>query len=138
MRTRTALLLATSALLLAAAPSTARCLSYAPTQVTLRGELRMRTLPGPPLYKSIARGDRPENIYFLALPAPICVTGNPTSTLNPRSHAGLVEIQLVMPPEQGRRLVGTPVRATGPLLGAQSGAQRTPVVMSVKALVSDD
>ena len=121
-----------------ASESFARCLSYAPTRVTLRGELLERTLPGPPNYKSIARGDRPETIYFVDLDDAICVTGKRGGTLNKYSHAGLTEIQLVIPPEYARHLSRKRVRATGLLLGAQTAAQRTPVVMSVKKLVADD
>ena len=121
-----------------ASESFARCLSYAPTRVTLRGELQARTMPGPPNYKSIARGDRPETIYFVSLDDEICVTGRRGGTLNKRSHAGLTEIQLVMPPEYARHLSRRRVRATGLLLGAQTAAQRTPVVMSVKQLDADE
>ncbi len=138
MSTRFVSLLALCTALLAAASADARCLTYAPKKVTLRGELQARTMPGPPNYKSIARGDRPETIYFVLLREPICVTGNPRSTLNTRSHAGLREIQLVMPAEYVRHLARRRVRATGLLLGAQTAAQRTPVVMSVKSLVADD
>ena len=114
-----------------------RCLSYHPVQETLHGELTSRTLPGPPEYKSIARGDRPETIYFIALGEPICVTGDPRSAHNPRSHSGLTEIQLVVPSEFASDLLRERVRATGALLGAQTAAQRTPVVMTVKQLSAD-
>jgi hypothetical protein len=48
------------------------CYHYTPAPVELTGRLIQRTLPGPPNYQSIARGDRPQVVDLLILEAPIC------------------------------------------------------------------
>src|SRR5690242_10973548 len=48
------------------------CYHYRPAPVSLTGRLIRRTLPGPPNYQSIARGDRPQVADLLILDAPIC------------------------------------------------------------------
>jgi len=135
MRSRTSALLAVPLLLAAfSGDAAARCLAYEPARVTLTGEIEMRKLPGPPNYRSVARGDRPENVYFVKLEAPICVSGDPTSRLNSRSHAGLEEVQLIVSAVEGSAAAGRRVRISGTLSGGQGGAHRTPVLLTVKEL----
>ena len=124
------------ALLLTLAPLTAkaRCLAYEPSVVSLDGELQSRVFPGPPNYASIARGDYPENVLILALDREICVAGDPSSSRNSQSHYGLLEVQLVVPKDQARYLVGKRVRASGTLFGAHSGHHRTPIVLEVRSI----
>lgn len=112
----------------------ARCLSYGPAQVTLAGELTSRTVPGPPGYSSVARGDLPETILVLRLSAPICVSADTSSLTNSRSHAGLTEVQLVVEGLDYRTLLSKQVRVSGTLFAGQSGHHRTPVVLAVKSL----
>jgi hypothetical protein len=38
------------------------CLSYEPAVVTLSGTLVRKTFPGPPNYKSVKKGDKPEKL----------------------------------------------------------------------------
>lgn len=121
-------------LMLLASPATARCLHYEPSPVTLTGEVRSRTVPGPPNYSNIARGDIPEKIYLLELSEPVCVSGDPTSNLNNKSQADLTEIQLSIPAEKVRGLVGRRVQVSGTLFGAHTGHHRTPVVLRVSKL----
>jgi hypothetical protein len=102
--------------------------------VSLVGQLTSRTLPGPPNYTSLARGDLPETILVLILDAPICVSADPTSQRNAKSHSGIVEVQLSIPTSKARALVGKRVRATGSLFGAQTGHHRTAVLLQVTAL----
>ena len=111
-----------------------RCLKYEQTSVSLAGRLASKTLPGPPNYVSIARGDVPEIIYILHLDTPVCVLGNPSSRLNAKSHAGIKEIQLVTPGAKARSLVGKRVNASGTLFGPHSGHHRTPVLLRVTRL----
>lgn len=126
------LLLGLSALL--AAPAGARCLRHDPAVVTLEGTLESRSLPGPPNYVSIGRGDYPETVLFLILDEPVCVSGDPTSRRNGKSHAGVAEVQVQIPLARARSLVGKRVRATGTLSGAHTRAHRTPVLLSARTL----
>jgi hypothetical protein len=115
-------------------PAAARCLTYEPTTVTLIGELTSKTVPGPPNYVSIARGDLPEKIFILELAEPVCVSADPSSRQNSKSHAGVDEVQLSVPAEKARAYVGRRVRASGALFGARTGHHRTPVLLRVAKL----
>ncbi|MFQ5416195.1 MAG: DUF4431 domain-containing protein [Myxococcota bacterium] len=119
---------------LAAGGAEARCLRYAPTQVTLTGKLTQRTVPGPPNYLSVAQGDFPEMIIVLVLDEPICVTGNSSSTPSSQSHSKVEEVQLVVEGSAHLSLIDKGVRATGTLSSAQTGHHRTPVLLTVKGL----
>ena len=119
---------------LVAVDADARCLTYEPAQVSLTGKLEMRNVPGPPSYRSLARGDLPEVIYVLLLDEPICVNGDPTSVQNKLGHAKVDEIQLVVKASRARTHVGKRVRATGELSAGQGSHHRTPVVLTVKGL----
>jgi hypothetical protein len=134
MRTRSLSLLIVPLLVFAASNAGARCLSYEPKRVTLTGEIEMRKLPGPPNYRSVARGDRPENVYFVKLEQAVCVSGDPSSRLNSRSHAGIEEIQLIVSAVKGSAAVGKRMRISGSLSGAQSAHHRTPVLLIVKEM----
>jgi hypothetical protein len=124
------------ALCLALTPicASARCLSYEPAIVNLVGELRSAAFPGPPNYVSIAGGDYPETVFILKLDQPICVSGDPSSKLNSKSHSDLTEIQVVVAPDKVRSLLGKRVRASGTLFGAQSGHHRTPALLQVSSI----
>jgi len=121
-------------LVLGAADSEARCLSYEPAQVVLVGTLTARTLPGPPNYHSIASGDYPETVFVLKLDEPICVSGDPSSRLNRNGHSRITEVQLLTRGVDLKRFVNRQVRASGSLFGAHMGSHRTPVVLTVVGL----
>src|SRR5262245_44014336 len=53
-----------------------KCLSYEPTEVTLKGTLHAQVFPGPPNYESIKNGDRKETALLLKLSGNICTIGN--------------------------------------------------------------
>ena len=125
-------------LFLFSATAGARCLAYEPRSVTLTGEIEMRKLPGPPNYRSVARGDRPENVYFVKLEEAICVSGDPTSRLNSKSHAGVEEVQLILSAVKGSAAVGKKMRLSGTLSGAQSAHHRTPVLLTVKGMLPSE
>jgi hypothetical protein len=112
----------------------ARCLSYEPAQVTLVGILTSRTLPGPPNYQSIAQGDYPETVFVLKLNEPICVSGDPSSRLNRKSHSRVTEVQLLTRDVDPRRFLNKQVRASGSFFSAHTGHHRTPVVLTVAKL----
>lgn len=115
-------------------PAAARCLRYEPTTVTLSGELISRTVPGPPNYANIARGDFPETIFILQLAEPICVSPDPSSRQNSEGHAGVAEVQLSVAPVKARAWVGRRVRASGNLFSAHTDHHRTPVLLRVAKL----
>jgi len=119
---------------LGAADAAGRCYTYEPKQVTLVGTLVARTLPGPPNYVSVARGDLPESVLFLRLEEPICVSADPLSLRNSKGHAGITELQLVSIQREARKLLGKRVRITGSLSEAQGGQHRTPVLLAVRGL----
>jgi len=48
-------------------PAYPECLNYEPSVVKVRGKLVIRTLPGPPEYESMEKGDKPETYCFLLL-----------------------------------------------------------------------
>ncbi len=114
--------------------SAARCLPYEPDQVTLVGTLTSRIFPGPPNYHSIAQGDRPETIFMLTLDEPICVSGDPSSRLNSKSHSRVTEVQLVTRGLAPRRFLNKRVRASGSFFSARKGHYRTPIVLTVVGL----
>src|SRR6266550_1140421 len=66
------MLMAVGAHPVARAGLTDSCYHYRPSPVSLTGRLIRRTLPGPPNYQSIARGDRPQVVDLLILETPIC------------------------------------------------------------------
>jgi hypothetical protein len=119
---------------LGVADSAARCLSYEPAEVALVGILTSRTLPGPPNYHSIAHGDNPENVLFLRLNEPICVSGDPSSRLNRKTHSRVTEVQLIIRDVDPRRFLNKQVRVSGSLFNAHMPYHRTPVVLSVVKL----
>jgi hypothetical protein len=115
----------------------ARCLKFEPVSVLLKGTFVSKSLPGPPGYSSIAKGDFAERVLFLQLEEPICVKGNPESTYNSRTQTGVKELQLVVPLGQSMELVGKRVRATGTLFSPVTNGHRTKVLMTVKRLSED-
>ena len=116
------------------ADSGARCLRYEPAQVTLVGTLTSRILPGPPNYQSVGRGDYPETVFILKLDEPICVSGDPLSRSNSKSHSRITEVQLATRALDLRRFLRQQVRASGRLFNAHMRQHRTPVVLSVVSL----
>jgi hypothetical protein len=113
------------------------CLSYEPAVVTLSGTLVRKTFPGPPNYESVKKGDRPETSWFVDLPESVCVNEDRVDPdLNPK-QSGILEIQLVLQPEQyqqRKEMIGRKVVATGTLFGEHTGHHHTPVLLTVRTL----
>src|SRR2546426_3079144 len=70
------------------------CHHYRPAPVSLTGRLIRRTLPGPPNYQSIARGDRPQVADLLILDAPICTIPDYKNSPNTDAFQGQDTIQV--------------------------------------------
>ena len=113
------------------------CYHYTPAAVALTGRLAQRTMPGPPNYESIARGDRPEVVMFLILDTPICTIGDykdsPNSDAFPRQDTLQVRSTPATAP-QLRRLIGSRVTIEGTLAEWALGRDRTPVLVDASAV----
>jgi len=108
------------------------CHHYRPASVSLTGRLIQRTLPGPPNYQSIARGDRPQIVDLLILDAPICTIPDYKDSPNTDAFQGQDTIQVRRTESawrEGRRLSGGHVVVTGTLAEWALGPDRTPVVI---------
>ena len=108
------------------------CYHYRPAAVTLTGRLIQRTLPGPPNYQSIARGDRPQVVDLLILEAPICTIPDYKDSPNTDAFQGQDTIQVRRAEStwrEVRRLSGKRVVVKGTLAEWALGPDRTPVVI---------
>jgi len=108
------------------------CYHYRPASVSLTGRLIQRTLPGPPNYQSIARGDRPQVADLLILDHPICTIGDYKDSPNTDAFQGQDTIQVRRTEttwRDVRRLTGRRVVVTGTLAEWALGPDRTPVVI---------
>jgi len=126
-------ILATAGAPAPAPPSVAdSCHHYRPTSVSLTGRLIQRTLPGPPNYQSIARGDRPQVVDLLILDAAICTIPDYKDSPNTDAFQGQDTIQVRRAEStwrEVRRLSGQRVVVTGTLSEWALGPDRTPVVI---------
>jgi Domain of unknown function (DUF4431) len=113
------------------------CLSYEPAVVKLTGTLVRKTFPGPPDYKTVHSGDRPEAYWLLNLSRPVCVDQDKEQPdLNPAQN-NVQTIQLVVPAgfyKKYKYLVGRRIAVRGTLFGEHTGHHHTPVLLSVSAI----
>src|SRR6266404_4439420 len=103
-----------------------------PAPVSLTGRLIQRTLPGPPNYQSIKRGDRPQVVDLLILDAPICTIPDYKDSPNTDAFQGQDTIQVRRAEStwrEVRRLSGKRVVVKGTLAEWALGPDRTPVVI---------
>jgi len=108
------------------------CYHYRPASVSLTGRLIQRTLPGPPNYQSIARGDRPQVADLLILDHPICTIADYKDSPNTDAFQGQDTIQVRRTESTWRDvrlLTGRRVVVTGTLAEWALGPDRTPVVI---------
>ena len=108
------------------------CYHYRPASVSLTGRLIQRTLPGPPNYQSIARGDRPQVADLLILDHPICTIGDYKDSPNTDAFQGQDTIHVRRTAaawRDVRRLTGHHVVVTGTLAEWALGSDRTPIVI---------
>jgi hypothetical protein len=124
------------AIALVSAPAEAACLSYAgPAEIS--GTLIARTVPGPPNYESVRKGDRAERIWLVRLDHPACVDADPKGDGINEAADDLREIQLVLGKEaydRYRDLLNRHVAARGTLIGAHTGHHRTPVLIEIATM----
>jgi Domain of unknown function (DUF4431) len=115
--------------------TSAQCLKYWPTVVSVTGTLRSQTFPGPPNYESIKRGDRKERAIIVTLLAPACTSRNdpPQGLDDPETN--IREMQLVVTKSAHWKIVerrlGKRVVVTGTLFHAHTGHHRTKVLIYV-------
>ena len=109
------------------------CYHYSPAPVELTGRLIQRTLPGPPNYQSIARGDRPQAVDLLILDAPICtVPDKRLDSMNSDAFQGQDTVQVRRAEatwRDVRRLTGQRVTVAGTLAEWALGKDHTPVLI---------
>src|SRR5712691_8483854 len=108
------------------------CYHYRPAPVSLTGRLIQRTLPGPPNYQSIKRGDRPQVVDLLILEAPICTIADYKDSPNTDAFQGQDTVQVRRAEatwREVRRLSGGRVVVTGALAVWSAGPERTAVVI---------
>lgn len=113
------------------------CYHYTPAAVALTGRLVQRTMPGPPNFESIARGDRPQVVVFLILETPICTIADykdsPNTDAFPRQDTLQVRSTPATAPRL-RQLVGSRVTVEGTLAEWALGRDRTPVLVDASAV----
>src|SRR5947208_9517999 len=100
------------------------CVHYRLSPVPLTGRLIRRTLPGPPNYESIARGDRPQVVDLLILDTPICTIADYQDSPNTDALQGQDTIQVRRAEStwrEGRRLSGHRVVVPATLAGSARG-----------------
>lgn len=113
------------------------CYHYRPAPVSLTGRLIQRTLPGPPNYQSIKRGDRPQVVDLLILDAPICTIPDYKDSPNTDAFQGQDTVQVRRAEatwREVRRLTGRRVMVSGTLAEWALGPDRTPVVIDPTAV----
>ncbi|MFI5234542.1 MAG: hypothetical protein ACHQXA_02420 [Gemmatimonadales bacterium] len=118
-------------------PAADSCYHYWPAPVSLTGSVVIRTLPGPPNYTSIAKGDRPQIVTLLVLDAPLCTIGDPAHPPNLDSATGqdTVQIRTVEPlSEEIRRRAGHRIAVSGTLSEALIASDRTAVILEPVAI----
>lgn len=108
------------------------CLNYEPDVVTLTGIIKVRTVPGPPNFESVAKGDAREVIWLVQLTKPICVSAKGDA----EAENNVTDLQLVFPEGQKqyneyRSLKGRRVSITGTLFHAETGHHHTKVLLTV-------
>ena len=119
--------------LFAAVCANAECLQYEPHTVTVLGVIKKETLPGPPNYESIAKGDRPEIFWILVLDKPVCVKANESDPLN-KFEDNIFEMQMVLNTKQYdsfHKLLYERVKIIGKLFHAHTGHHHKQVLIRV-------
>jgi hypothetical protein len=113
------------------------CADYGPAIATLVGTLSKETVPGPPNYDSIHKGDKPEIYWFIKLVRPLCVHEDKADPNDNPAQQDVAEVQLVLDQkayDKYRGLLRTKVVASGTLFGALTAQHYTPVLLEVTAL----
>jgi uncharacterized protein DUF4431 len=109
------------------------CYHYTPAPVELTGRLIQRTLPGPPNYQSIARGDRPQVVDLLILDSPICTVadykGDNTDAFQGQDTVQVRRAAADSTWRDVRRLTGKHVAVAGTLSEWALGKDHTPVLI---------
>lgn len=115
--------------------SVSPCLHYEPEIVELKGIIVRRTIPGPPNYEDMSKGDAPETYWILVLKKPRCVDTQAEDGIN-INEANVKEIQLVFSGnadyERYKNFIGKKVSVSGTLFHAHIGHHHTAVLLMVQ------
>lgn len=110
------------------------CLRYGPETVSITGTLERRTYPGAPGYGE-GSDDEPETGFYLVPSTTVCTVQGADPGDEPRRDIRLVQLVLDFAGyASGRPLLGARVRATGTLMGAQTGHHHAPLLLNNVAL----
>ena len=118
---------------------TSECLS-AGSVVTLRGKFVRGTFPGPPNYKSIRKGDKPEVRLLLELPSPACINDGTAKPDQSRMQKQVRRIELVLERERYAayyELLDRKVIAKGELSTTGALHPVTPAYLTVRELKAE-
>jgi hypothetical protein len=109
-------------------------LDYWPAVVELEGNLRIKTLFGPPNFGENPETDSKERSWIMSLSRPISVRGKADSDLGLDSVVEDVrELQLVLRKPR-KDLIGKKVIVKGTLFHAHTGHHHTEVLMDVQSI----
>jgi hypothetical protein len=105
------------------------CLRYELETVSITGTLERRTYPGAPGYGEDP-DDELETGFYLVPAESLCTVPGADPANEPRRDIRLVQLVLDSAGyATGRPLLGTRVRATGTLMGAQTGHHHAPLLL---------
>jgi len=106
--------------------------------VKLVGVIKNRTFPGPPNYKSVAKGDEPEDYWILTLDNPIDVAEDPEYPVpdenRPQLNQRELQIDLGGDYTTYAKLLGKKVEVTGSLSQGFTVHHKTPVMIGVREI----
>lgn len=117
-----------------------QCVSYAPANVALKGEISRQTFAGRPNFESVKQGDEPETYWVLHLTAPTCLVASETMP-DGDAESNVSDLQLGLDEQQYARyqdLLGKQVVVSGTLSHAISGHHHTKVLLKVAEIKLSD
>ncbi len=96
--------------------------------INFEGHIHRSTFPGPPNYKSIQKGDKPETYWVLELPKPVCIS----------TEKYIRSLQLIVEPSiyKNKNFLKGKVNVTGLLMAQLTGHHHTPYLVEVKSIIS--
>ena len=110
-------------------------LKCSPNIVKLVGTITKVTFPGPPNYKSVKRGDAPEDYWILKLESPVNVAEDPDYPVpdenSPQLDVSELQIDLDGDYKTYEKLLGKRVEVTGELSQGFTVHHKTPVMIGV-------
>jgi hypothetical protein len=107
---------------------TAKCLSYEPEKVSLRGQLLRKTL--------VNASNQKETIWTIKLDAPVCINADAENEMNVKQNR-VTDVQLVLTTEMFKKYraqLNKKIEASGTLFGGHTQHHFTDVLMIVEEI----